>query len=45
VKLAESEWADGENVRMYDADEQLIGVGRYDTSARSLHPHVVLAGE
>jgi tRNA pseudouridine55 synthase len=44
VKLAESEWADGENVRMYDADEQLIGVGRYDTSARSLHPHVVLAG-
>ena len=45
VKVAESEWADGENVTIYDADEQLIGVGRYDASARSLHPHVVLAGE
>jgi len=45
VKVAESEWADGENVRMYDTDEQLIAVGRYDENARSLHPHVVLAGE
>jgi tRNA pseudouridine55 synthase len=45
VKVPEPEWADGENVRMYDADEQLIGVGRYDTSARSLHPHVVFAGK
>ena len=42
VKVAESEWADGENVRMYDAGEELIGIGRYDASARSLHPHVVL---
>jgi tRNA pseudouridine55 synthase len=45
VKVAELEWADGENVRMYDTDEQLIAVGRYDANARSLHPHVVLAGE
>jgi tRNA pseudouridine55 synthase len=45
VKAAESEWADGENVAMYDDREQLIGVGRYDANARSLHPHVVLAGE
>jgi tRNA pseudouridine55 synthase len=45
VKVAESEWTDGENVRMYDADEQLIAVGRYDANARSLHPHVVLAGD
>jgi len=45
VKVAESEWADGENVTMYDDGEQLIGVGRYDANARSLHPHVVLAGE
>ena len=45
VKVAESEWADGENVTMYDDREQLIGVGRYDANARSLHPHVVLAGE
>jgi len=44
VKVAESEWADGENVRMYDAGEELIGIGRYDASARSLHPRVVLAG-
>ena len=45
VNAAESEWADGENVRMYNAGEQLIAVGRYDATARSLHPHVVLAGE
>ena len=45
VKVAETEWADGENVRMYDTDEQLIAVGRYDANARSLHPYVVLAGE
>ena len=45
VKVAESEWTDGENVRMYDGEEQLIAVGRYDANARSLHPHVVLAGD
>ena len=45
VKVAETEWTDGENVRMYDAEEQLIAVGRYDANARSLHPHVVLAGQ
>jgi len=42
VKVAESEWADGENVTMYDAGKQLIAVGRYDARARSLRPHVVL---
>ena len=45
VKVAESEWADGENVRMCDADERLIAVGRYDATAKSLHPRVVLARE
>src|ERR1051325_8872852 len=45
VKVAESEWADGENVRMYDAGEELIAIGRYDASAQSLHPHVVLGRE
>jgi len=45
VKVAESEWADGEDVRLYDADEQLIAVGRYDANAQSLRPHVVLAGD
>lgn len=44
VKVAESAWADGENVRMYDAGEQLIAVGRYDAQTRSLRPHVVLTG-
>jgi len=43
VKVAEPEWTDGENVRMYDRGEQLIAVGRYDANARSLHPHVVLS--
>lgn len=43
VKVAESEWTDGENVRMYDRGEQLIAVGRYDANTRSLHPHVVLS--
>ena len=45
VKVVDTAWADGENVRMYDADEQLIAVGRYDVNARSVHPHVVLVGE
>ena len=45
VKVAESEWADGEDVAMYDAGEQLIAVGRYDANSRSLHPYVVLGGE
>lgn len=44
VKVAESDWADGESVTMYDAGQQLIGVGRYDANARSLHPQVVLGG-
>jgi tRNA pseudouridine55 synthase len=42
VKVAESEWADGENVGMYDAEERLIAVGQYDAAAKSLHPRVVL---
>ena len=43
VKVATSEWADGENVKMCDADDQLIAIGRYDASAQLLHPHVVLS--
>lgn len=42
VKVAAAEWADGDNVRMYNTDEELIAVGRYNATARSLHPHVVL---
>ena len=45
VRVAESGWADGERVTMYDADEHVIAVGQYDSSARSLHPRVVLTGE
>ena len=45
VKVAEPEWTDGEDVAMYDADSQLIAVGRYDANARSLHPYVVLGGK
>jgi tRNA pseudouridine55 synthase len=43
VKVAESDWADGENVAMYDAGEHLIGVGRYHANAGTLRPYVVLA--
>jgi tRNA pseudouridine55 synthase len=45
VKVAEPEWADGENVRMYDGEDELIAIGRYDASAQSLHPRVVLGRE
>jgi tRNA pseudouridine55 synthase len=45
VSVAAVEWTDGENVRMCDVDEQLIAVGQYDEATKSLHPHVVLAGE
>ena len=44
VSVAEADWADGENVRMCDADEELIAVGQYDANANRLHPRVVLAG-
>jgi tRNA pseudouridine55 synthase len=42
VKVEGSQWADGENVKMCDAAEQLIAIGRYDAGAQLLHPHVVL---
>ena len=43
VPVADTEWVDGEDVRMCDAHEQLIAVGRYDANAKLLHPRVVLA--
>jgi len=43
VIVAEYGWPDGENVRMCDAQEQLIAVGQYDAGAKTLHPRVVLA--
>ena len=42
VSVAEAEWVDGENVKMCDMDEHLVAVGRYDASAKRLHPRVVL---
>ena len=44
VTVTGADWADGENVKMCDADEQLIAVGQYDANAKSLHPRVVLKG-
>ena len=43
VRVAESSWNDGEDVRMCDGDNALVAVGRYDASTKSLHPRVVLA--
>jgi tRNA pseudouridine55 synthase len=45
VRVAESEWADREDIRTFDAEGQLIAVSRYDAQAKSLHPRVVLASE
>ena len=45
VKVTETGWADGENVKMCDLDERLIAVGQYDATAKSLHPRVVLTTE
>ena len=45
VRVAETNWNDGENVRMCDRDNQLVAVGRYDANTNSLHPRVVLAGD
>lgn len=42
VIVAEAGWADGENVKMCDADEQLIAIGQYDAAEKRLHPRVVL---
>lgn len=42
VKIEGPGWTDGENVKMCDADEQLIAIGRYDAGTRLIHPRVVL---
>ena len=44
VKVEEAEWADGENVKMCDANNELIAIGQYDANNQCLHPRVVLAG-
>ncbi|HEX5889269.1 MAG TPA: tRNA pseudouridine(55) synthase TruB [Pyrinomonadaceae bacterium] len=42
VKVEGSGWTDGENVKMCDAQEQLIALGQYDARAQVLRPRVVL---
>lgn len=42
VKVEGSGWTDGDNVKMCDAQEQLIAIGQYDAGAQVLHPRVVL---
>ena len=42
LKIEGSNWVDGENVKMCDAEERLIAVGRYDATEQILHPHLVL---
>src|SRR4029079_17721293 len=37
LKALERDWADGDSVRIYDAGEELIAIGRYDANARSVH--------
>lgn len=44
VTVTGYDWADGENVKMCDTQEQLIAVGQYDANSKSLHPRVVLGG-
>ena len=44
VTVAGYDWADGENIKMCDAQEQLIAVGQYDANSKSVHPRVVLGG-
>ena len=43
IRVEGSEWADGQDVKMCDADRELIAVGRYDAGSQVLHPRVVLA--
>ena len=43
VRVAETNWNDGEDVRMCDGANELVAVGRFDANTKSLHPRVVLA--
>lgn len=43
VKIGETEWSDGEKVKMCDDNDHLIAIGDYDATTKRLHPSVVLA--
>jgi tRNA U55 pseudouridine synthase TruB len=45
VSVSEAPWPDGAQIRMRDIDGQLIAVGYFTVSTRSLHPRVVIAQE
>jgi hypothetical protein len=42
VERAENDWPDGADVTMFDTNNTLIAVGRYDANTKRLHPRVVL---
>ena len=42
VEVGNGDWADGRDVRMFDEQDTLIAVGRYDENRRRLHPRVVI---
>ena len=42
VEVGNGDWADGSDVRMFDEQDTLIAVGRYDENRRRLHPRVVI---
>jgi tRNA pseudouridine55 synthase len=43
VNVGETEWSDGEKVKMCDDNNHLIAIGDYDATTQRLHPSVVLA--
>jgi len=42
VSVADTDWTDGENVRMCDEEGNLIAVGSFDANRKRLHPQVVM---
>ncbi len=42
IPFAAALWSDGEKVRILDDEDQLIGVGVFDSERQLLHPRVVL---
>lgn len=43
VKVGETTWSDGEQVKMCDDKGHLIAIGDFDATTKRLHPSVVLA--
>lgn len=45
IHVTESDWSDGERVRLRDAEGNLIAVAIFDAASRELHPSVVISSE